>query len=79
MDKEERRQAINSIEDDLDDVREEVAESFGVLLELLERMQVGENYPPEACKRMYSEYKDERKKILKKIDSISEDKLRNLR
>ena len=79
MDKEERRQRINEIEDDLDDIREQVDECFGVLLNLLNHIQVGENYAPETCKEMYSEYREERKNLLRRIDDISEYKLRNLR
>lgn len=79
MDKEERRQRINDLEDDLDDVREIVDEGFGMLLTLLERMQAGENYPPEACKRLYSEYQETRKSLLRKIDDISEYELNQLR
>ena len=79
MDKEERRQYVNDLEDDLDDVRETVDESLGMLLNLLQYMQEGQNYTPEACKRLYSEYKETRKSLLRKIDEISEDKFRNLR
>ena len=80
MDKEERRQRINEIEDDLDDVREAIDDGLGMLLNLLGYMQAGEmNYSPEVCKKLYAEYREVRVNLLRKIDDISEDKLRNLR
>ena len=72
MDKEERRQIIIEIEDELDDVREAIDDSLGMLLSILSQMQEGQPYAPEACKRLYSEYAEVRKNLLRKIDSISE-------
>ena len=79
MDKEERRKKVNEIEDNLEDIREDVFEVFGVLLNLLDHMQAGEPYPPEVCKRMYEEHREARKSLLRKIDDVLEYDLKNLR
>ena len=79
MDAEERRLRVNEIEDDLDDIRDDINEIGGMLLSVLEHMQVGENYPPETCKELYAENKTLLKKILRRVDDVSGFKIQKLR